>query len=273
LPQKNWGKNVREALARSDRDFLMSDEVDEDPSRFLGALKLVLNHPIEVAGSLAMAGVIVAILFNALAFQSGLHPAPFFAQQWRQPPAVPGTRALGQAKPAPADQSGDDTTAALTEQAALVRDLQLELAELSLYDGTADGVLGPKTTAAIRGYQERAGLFQDGRATAELLARIRSAPLPVIRASAPASQPAHTDAIAALIEATSSVVQPDKRILRVERALNKLAYGPLKVDGISDQDTRTAIGQFEMDRSMPVTGKVSARLERELSTVLGSPLE
>ena len=102
---------------------------------------------------------------------------------------------------------------------------------------------------------------------------MRASPIPIIRASAPASQPARIDAIGALIEANTSIVQPDKRTLRVERALTKLAYGPLKVDGIVDQDTRSAIGQFEMDRSMPVTGRVSARLERELSTVLGSPLE
>ena len=249
---------MREALARSDRDFLLSDDVDESPSRFLEGLRLVLNHPLEVAGALAMAGLAVAIVFNAVAMQSGVHPAPFFAQQLRQSASAPGTRAVAQVNPTPADRTGDDATAALTEQAALVRDLQLELAELNLYDGTADGFFGPKTASAIRSYQEKAGLAEDGRATAELLARIRSAPLPVIRASTPlpviratppASQPARTDAIAALLEANPSPAQPDKRTLRIERALSKLAYGPLKVDGIIDQDTRSAIGQFEMDRS------------------------
>ena len=264
---------MREALARSDRDFMMSDDGDDTPSRLLGALQLVLNHPIEVAGVLAMAGLAVAIVFNAVALQSGVHPAPFFAQQLRQPVAGQGTRGTVQTRAASTVPAGDDATAALSEQAALVRDLQLELAEVGLYDGTADGVLGPKTAAAIRGYQEKSGLAQDGRATAELLTRMRASPIPIIRASAPASQPARIDAIGALIEANTSIVLPDKRTLRVERALTKLAYGPLKIDGIVDQDTRSAIGQFEMDRSMPVTGKISARLERELSTVLGSPLE
>ena len=61
---------MREALARSDRDFMMSDDGDDNPSRLLGALQLVLNHPIEVAGVLAMAGLAVAIVFNAVALQS-----------------------------------------------------------------------------------------------------------------------------------------------------------------------------------------------------------
>src|SRR5690349_7999911 len=119
---------------------MMSDDGDDNPSRLLGALQLVLNHPIEVAGVLAMAGL--AIVFNAVALQSGVHPAPFFAQQLRQPVAGQGTRSTVQTRAASTVPAGDDATAALSEQAALVRDLQLELAELSLYDGTADGVLG-----------------------------------------------------------------------------------------------------------------------------------
>ena len=269
---------MREALARSERDFLMSDDAQEMPSRLIAALKLILNRPIEVAGVLAMGAVGVAIVFNALAFQSGVHPAPFFAQQQRQLAAA--QRRAPQTIPSAANPAvgsdagaGDDTTAALSDQAALVRDLQVELSEASLYDGTADGLFGPKTAAAIRAYQGRTGLVADGQPTLALLNRIRSVPLPVSR-PAPLDQPARTDAIGALIEASvAPAPASDARTLRIERALNALGYGPLKVDGVVDAKTKAAIGQFEVFRTMPVTGKVSARLERELGAVLGAPLE
>ena len=260
---------MREALARSDRDFLISDDAEEMPSRLIGALQLILSHPLEIPGALTMAGFAVAIVFNALALQTGMHPQPFFARPDQRQAQAATTRSL-----TPAPVSGD-VTASLSEQAALVRDLQLELSEVGLYDGTADGLFGPRTAAAIRVYQEKVGLAQDGRASPDLLIRMRSTPLPPARPAAPVTQPANGDAIAALIESDmpSRAVQPDKRVLRVERALSKLAYGPLKVDGIADEETRTAIGQFEMDRSMPVTGKISARLEKELTNMLGAPLE
>ena len=61
------------------------------------------------------------------------------------------------------------------EQAVqLIRDVQRELNELGYEAGPADGVMGPKTRAAIRAYQRRKGLQQDGRATKSLLGHLRA---------------------------------------------------------------------------------------------------
>ena len=72
---------MREALARSDRDFLSSDEIGHEPSRLISTLTLVLRRPIEVAGSLTIAGFVAVILVNALSMQAGPHPAPFFGRE------------------------------------------------------------------------------------------------------------------------------------------------------------------------------------------------
>jgi peptidoglycan hydrolase-like protein with peptidoglycan-binding domain len=61
--------------------------------------------------------------------------------------------------------------------------------------------------------------------------------------------------------------------LAVQRALNDFAYGPVNPTGNYDPDTRAAIERFERARGMPVTGQVSDRLVRELSSVVGRPLE
>ncbi len=59
------------------------------------------------------------------------------------------------------------------------------------------------------------------------------------------------------------------RVLSVQRALAKLGYGPLKVDGTFGTETRLAIQRFERDRKLPVDGEISDRLVRELGAVSG----
>lgn len=54
-----------------------------------------------------------------------------------------------------------------------IAELQRLLGQLELSPGTADGVLGDKTVAAIRMYQEFAGLPVDGKPTRELLGDLR----------------------------------------------------------------------------------------------------
>ena len=88
--------------------------------------------------------------------------------------------------------------------------------------------------------------------------------------AAPAAAPAPpTDQIAAIINGNTSAQtagpQPDKRLLSVEKALANQGYGPLKVDGFTSKETRSAIGRFEKDHGLPVTGQVSERLIQALT--------
>jgi len=57
---------------------------------------------------------------------------------------------------------------------ATVRDIQAGLQKLGYDPGAADGQYGAKTEAAIRQYQQDAGLPVDGQPTASLLQSIRS---------------------------------------------------------------------------------------------------
>ena len=50
-------------------------------------------------------------------------------------------------------------------------------------------------------------------------------------------------------------------------------YGQIKPTGNFDAATRAAIEKFERDRKLPVTGQISDRFVRELSTMTGRPLE
>ena len=64
-----------------------------------------------------------------------------------------------------------------------------------------------------------------------------------------------------------------RRVAAVQRALTEYGYGQLKATGTIGTDTQAAISKFERDRRLPVTGQVSERLVRELSAVIGHPID
>ncbi|UJX44288.1 peptidoglycan-binding protein [Xanthobacter sp. YC-JY1] len=62
------------------------------------------------------------------------------------------------------------------------------------------------------------------------------------------------------------------RILSVQKALSKLGYGPLKVDGRPGGETRAAIVRFQRDRNLTADGEITDKLVRELGSVSGMAL-
>jgi peptidoglycan hydrolase-like protein with peptidoglycan-binding domain len=140
----------------------------------------------------------------------------------------------------------------------MVADIQRELTRHGFYDGAADGVYGPKTDAAIRDFEQAAGLRPSAEPNDMLLASIAR--------SAIKAQPVRNDQIAALLA-------PNARIVAVQRALTDFGYGPVKPTGSNDTETRVAIERFEKARRRPVTGQISDLLVRDLATMTGRPLE
>ncbi|MEH3119342.1 MAG: peptidoglycan-binding domain-containing protein [Methylorubrum populi] len=59
--------------------------------------------------------------------------------------------------------------------------------------------------------------------------------------------------------------KPDPAVIRVQRALAKLGYGPLKDDGLMGPGTKAAIEKFERDRKLPVKGEAAGPTLRALT--------
>jgi hypothetical protein len=59
----------------------------------------------------------------------------------------------------------------------------------------------------------------------------------------------------------------------VQRALAEFGYGQVKVSGILDDATSAAIAKFERDHNLPSSGRVSDRLVKELTTMVGHPID
>jgi hypothetical protein len=66
---------------------------------------------------------------------------------------------------------------------------------------------------------------------------------------------------------------PLRRVAAVQRALTEYGYGQLKPTGAVGSDTQAAIQKFERARKLPVTGQMSDRLVRELTAMIGHPID
>ncbi|WP_331326096.1 peptidoglycan-binding domain-containing protein [Methylorubrum populi] len=65
--------------------------------------------------------------------------------------------------------------------------------------------------------------------------------------------------------AKADAPKPDQAVIRVQRALAKLGYGPLKDDGLMGPGTKAAIEKFERDRKLPVKGEAAGPTLRALT--------
>ncbi len=68
-------------------------------------------------------------------------------------------------------------------------------------------------------------------------------------------------------------VAASARVMEVQKALARLGYGPIRIDGRVSDSTRDAIQRFERDRRLPITGEVSDRLVRALNEVAGFSIQ
>lgn len=140
---------------------------------------------------------------------------------------------------------------------AMIVGVQEELAAHGYAVGPADGVVGPRTRAAIRAYQRDAGLPVNGVPTKDLLDHLKFAqPKVTARAAAPAA-PAET----ARPRAGKDLV------LAVQRELQVRGYYTGALDGIAGRGTQAAVRAFQRDAGFPVTGSVDERLLAELRAV------
>jgi Putative peptidoglycan binding domain len=91
-------------------------------------------------------------------------------------------------------------------------------------------------------------------------------PRPRSRPQNPPNAASHADPIA-------DIIDPARQVRVVQRVLNEFGYGPLKMSGTFDDDTRNAIARFERDHNLPVTGQNSPRLRQALSIATGRVVE
>jgi len=141
-------------------------------------------------------------------------------------------------------------TGKIKKNGTLTASVQGELAYFGFYKGPVDGQVGPQTIAAIKMYQQQNDLKQTGQVSSQLLDHLK-----FTRKISDASN--NTGSI-------SPLAAPGPGILKVQETLSLFGYMPGIPDGVLSRSTTDAIKQFEMDRSLPVTGRISTSLLLEL---------
>ncbi|WP_296103832.1 peptidoglycan-binding protein [uncultured Agrobacterium sp.] len=283
----------------------------------------VLSHPKLVGGSAAFLIVFGFVSANALWYQPGHHPAPFLRTRDEDDPnGIAGyrmTSTLGQhgnvttfrierqadaqeidAQQASAQpEAGQVATAGQGQQPAshppseLVAEIQRELARRGLYDGPADGLRGPRTTAAILFFEETVGMEQTGEPTSRVLSALKidsATTVAAIPKALPKDRPAAAngggvalDPVAAAIRnaeakplkpqnvslSSASGTNPAGKDLvsKIQQGLVNIAYADVKVDGLAGEQTRQAIRNFEKHYRLPETGEPSEAVLKKLKSI------
>ena len=232
---------MREALARSDLDFVVAEEPRRKPRaasanaaaakaqaarprkrHFL--LALLLRRPGRTLAGVVVAAFVTGIVLNALMFQTGSHPSPLFG----------GPRVAA---------SAPKTLVASTPPTPAPRPANLP----------QPAPVNAAPAPAIRAVEQPA-------------APPRAAP----REAEAAPVTAKKDPIAALLngEPPQEASGPTARVAAVQKALIKSGF-VLRADGVMGGSTRQALERFERDRRLPVTGDLSPRTLRELAEQSG----
>ena len=223
------------------------------------AMRILLHSPKDMlAGALAVAAI-GAILTNALFLQAGRHPSPMFGSSvvtLSAPVANPLPR------PRPAELALRPAEPAPSEAKPVARSVDLRAGDHKTVDsGTSDiKSADPMTNLVVKSTSSApAAAFSVAPPMAKPQTVAVAAPSNALRP--PASIPASSQSAGA------------RRVASVQRALTEYGYGQLKPTGAVGADTQAAISKFEYARKLPVTGQMSDRLVRELTAMIGHPID
>ena len=200
-------------------------------------MRMLLHSPKDMVAGLLAFAAISAIIANALFLQAGRHPSPMFGTVTTMPAAAVTPNPLPRPRPVEAARVADP-------QPAAPRVVELKSADPKVVDPKSDPMTNLVKSTAVP------------QATAASVAR-PPAPVPV----------------AARGETVATQTPASRRVAAVQRTLTEYGYGQLKPTGTVGSDTQAAIQKFERDRKLPVTGQMSDRLVKELTGMIGRPID
>jgi Putative peptidoglycan binding domain len=211
-------------------------------------MRIFLHSPKDVVAGLLAAAAICAILANALFLQAGRHPSPMFGSVV----TLPAPQAAV-ANPLPRPRPVELTSRPVEAEPPEIRPVEARSAD-------------PKHVEIRSGDSKSDSKSPDPKNPDSM------ANLVVRSTGAPAGAPANVARPPAPIPATAQSAGA-RRVAAVQRALTQYGYGQLKPTGAVGSDTQAAISKFERDRKLPVTGQMSDRLVKELTAMIGHPID
>src|ERR1700730_14727140 len=223
--------------------------VETDAERGL-VMRILLHSPKDtVAGALAFAAI-SAIIANALFLQAGRHPSPMFGSVVAIPAA-----ALAPASPLPRPRPVEADASLLEPKPAEPKLAEPRPAEPK----PAEPKLAEPAPAEPKPADPLTNLVKATSAAPAASSTIVRPPAPI--------------PLSSRNETSTNPAAGARRVAAVQRALTQYGYGQLKPTGTVGTETQAAIQKFERERKIPVTGQMSDRLVRELTAVIGRPID
>jgi Putative peptidoglycan binding domain len=235
-----------EEMPRRRRRGAKAAAIEAEEQRGL-MMRIFLHSPKDVLAGLLAAAAICAILANALFLQAGRHPSPMFGSVVTLPSSQTTV-----ASPLPRPRPVELISRPVEAEPPEIRPVEVKGAD-------------PRHVE-IRSADPKGDAKSDSRNPDPL------ANLVVKSTGAPAATPANMARPPAPIPATAQSAGA-RRVAAVQRALTQYGYGQLKATGAVGSDTQAAITKFERDRKLPVTGQMSDRLVKELTAMIGHPID
>jgi peptidoglycan hydrolase-like protein with peptidoglycan-binding domain len=133
-----------------------------------------------------------------------------------------------------------------------LRNVQVALNQLGYPVGTPDGVIGPKSRAAIRAFQTDSSLPMSGEPSLALYDKLQEA---IAKRSTQAK----------LAEPTAPAVS-SAMITEAQTELRRRGYRISAITGTANTETLAAVREYQSDARLPVTGTISEDLLRQLRT-------
>ena len=144
------------------------------------------------------------------------------------------------------DQATFDALTHVDPNAAGVKEVQQRLIDLGYLNGTADGIIGPRSVEALTLFQRLNGLDASGKADADTLERLFSAE-------------------AASVPASLSVGSEGEAVEKLQRRLAQLGFFDGDIDGDYGRTTTNAVREFQqhlidqgLDKGITADGAASA---------------
>jgi hypothetical protein len=206
-------------------------------------LRIFLHSPKDMVAGLIAAAAICAIVANALFLQAGRHPSPMFGSVVTLP-APQAAVANPLPRPRPIVEAEPPEPKLVEVRVTDSRQVDPRNADARNADAKSPDAKSPDAMTNL--------VVKSTSAPATTAASVLRppAPIPVAAQSAGA-----------------------RRVAAVQRTLTQYGYGQLKPTGAVGSDTQAAISKFERERKLPVTGQMSDRLVRELTAMVGHPIE
>jgi peptidoglycan hydrolase-like protein with peptidoglycan-binding domain len=133
-----------------------------------------------------------------------------------------------------------------------LRNVQVALNQLGYPVGTPDGVIGPKSRAAIRAFQTDSGLPTSGEPSLALYDKLQES-IAKRTAQAQPAQPAAPAVSTAMIT-------------EAQTELRRRGYQISAISGTANTETIAAVREYQSDARLPVTGTINEDLLQQLRT-------